>query len=159
MFLKINLRNNSSLHKLFYSLQLAIVLLENIIYIISLMILYRFFSLSLLATFVLMTLISFPFIALEFNILFLLRIRASDMSILATALLLGLLFLFNVPIPNFLKIIAEINPYMFVSSVLHELLRPNIVVLFNVIFDCIIFGLVGFIGFQFFDLQNRGIKN
>ncbi|NRO47917.1 hypothetical protein [Lactobacillus helveticus] len=81
------------------------------------------------------------------------------MSILATALLLGLLFLFNVPIPNFLKIIAEINPYMFVSSVLHELLRPNIVVLFNVIFDCIIFGLVGFIGFQFFDLQNRGIKN
>ena len=81
------------------------------------------------------------------------------MSILATALLLGLLFLFNVPIPNFLRIIAEINPYMFVSSVLHELLRPNIVVLFNVIFDCIIFGLVGFIGFQFFDLKNRGIKN
>lgn len=139
--------------------QLAIVLLENIIFIIALMILYRFFSLTLLATFVLMTLISFPFIALEFNILFLLRIRASDMSILATALLLGLLFLFNVPIPNFLRIIAEINPYMFVSSVLHELLRPNIVVLFNVIFDCIIFGLVGFIGFQFFDLQNRGIKN
>lgn len=139
--------------------QLAIVLLENVIFIISLMILYRFFSLHLLINFVLMTLISFPFVALEFNILFLLKIRASDMSILATALLLGLLFLFNVPTPDFFKFITGINPYVFVSLILRELLQPDIIVGFSVILDCIIFSLLGIIGFQFFDLQNRGIKN
>lgn len=139
--------------------QLAIVLLENIIFIISLMLLYRFVSFRLLIIFILMTLISFPFIALEFNALFLLKIRASNMSILATALLLGLLFLFNVPTPDFLKIIAGINPYVFVSLILRELLQPNIVVGCSVIFDCIIFSLLGVIGFSYFDLQNRGIKN
>ena len=41
--------------------QLIIVLLENLIFIVSLMILYRFFSVNLLLNFMLMTLISFPF--------------------------------------------------------------------------------------------------
>ena len=85
------------------------------------------------------------------------------MSILATTLLIGLLVLFNVSantfIPNFLKIIIEINPYVFVNLILRELLQPNITVSFSVMFDCMVFGLSGFIGFQFFDLQNRGIRN
>lgn len=143
--------------------QLIIVTLENIVFIISLMMLYRFFSIHLLVALILMTLISFPFVALAFNILFLLKIRTSNMSILATTLLIGLLVLFNVSantfIPNFLKIIIEINPYVFVNLILRELLQPNITVSFSVMFDCMVFGLSGFIGFQFFDLQNRGIRN
>ncbi|WP_308554750.1 ABC transporter permease [uncultured Lactobacillus sp.] len=143
--------------------QLIIVLLENLIFIVSLMILYRFFSVNLLLNFMLMTLISFPFIALGFNALFLFKIRSSDLSILATALIIGLLYLFSFTvnlssIPNFLKIIFGINPYAFVNLILRELLHPSVVVSFNVILDCIIFSLIGFVGFQFLDLQNRGIK-
>lgn len=142
--------------------QLVIVLLENLVFIISLMILYKFFSINLLINLILMTLISFPFVALEFNILFLLKIRATSLSILATALLLGFLALFsfstNVSVPNFLQFVVGINPYTFISLILRELLQPNIAVGFSVILDCLILGVVGFIGFQYLDLQNRGIK-
>lgn len=143
--------------------QLVIVLVENFAFVISLMILYKFFSISLLINLMLMTMISFSFIALGFNVLFLLKIRASNISIIATTLLIGFLVLFNVSTnistPNFLKFIMGINPYMFVSLVLRVLLQPNTVVVFSVMVDCIIFSLLGFFGFQFFDLQNRGVKN
>lgn len=142
--------------------QLVIVLLENLAFIVTFMILYRSFSVYLLMKLVLMILISFPFIALEFNILFLIKTRAANISILATALSIGLLVLFdfstNISIPDFLKFVIGINPYVFVSLILRELLQPNIVLGVNVLLDCIIFALAGFIGFQFFDLQNRGIK-
>lgn len=142
--------------------QLVIVLLENIAFILTFMFLYKSFSFHLLINLILMTLISFPFVALEFNVLFLLKIRTSNISILATALIIGLLLLFNVStntsVSDFLKFVIGINPYVFVSFILRELLQPDVVVGFSVILDCIIFILVGFIGFQFLDLQNRGIK-
>ncbi|RVU71558.1 hypothetical protein EJK17_02255 [Lactobacillus xujianguonis] len=142
--------------------QLVIVLLENFIFIVSLMLLYRYFSIYLLINLMLMTLISFPFVALEFNCLFLLKIRASDMSILATALMIGLLVLFsisaNIPMPDFLKFIIGINPYSFISFILRELLQPDFMVCFSLVLDFVIFSFVGFFGFQFLDLQNRGIK-
>ncbi|EEJ73030.1 hypothetical protein [Lactobacillus ultunensis] len=143
--------------------QLIIVLLENLVFIISFMILYKFFSIHLLINFVLMTVISFPFVALGFNILFLLKTRASNISILATALIIGFLALFSVStdiaIPNFLKVLIGINPYVFVNFILRELLQPNFILGLNVILICIIFGLLGFVGYQFMDLQNRGIKH
>lgn len=142
--------------------QLVIVLIENLIFIIALMGLYRFFSLHLLVNLLLMTLISFPFVALEFNILFLFKIRTSNIAILATSLVIGLFYLFsfstNISASGFLKIVIGLNPYVFVSLVLRELLQPNIAIAFNVILDWIIFGSLGFVGYQFFDLQNRGIK-
>lgn len=136
--------------------QLVIVLIENTFFIIALMVLYKFFSLSLLLYLLLVTAVTFPVIALGFNVLFLLSLRQSTLAILSTSLLLGFLLLFNAPIPASISTYLFLNPYTFIKIFLSNLLYPNTTLIVLLIISTIFYSFIGYIGFQKFDLQDKG---
>lgn len=139
--------------------QLVIVVVENTIFIQGLMIIYKFYSFRLFLYLILMTIISFPIVSLGFNILFLFPFRQSSLSILSTSLLIGFLILFNIDLPNYLEVIKIINPYVFVSFILEELLTPQLHLLEYVIAISFVYVILGIIGYQKFKLQNRGCED
>lgn len=137
--------------------QLIIVILENFVFILGLMILYKFYSLELFLHLILMTIVSFPVVSLGFNILFLFPIRQSSLSILSTSLLIGFLILFNINLPSYLNVIRLINPYVFISLVLEELVNPSIRLFAYLLIVSVGYLGLGIIGYQKFKLQNRGL--
>ncbi|MBP2058556.1 ABC-2 type transport system permease protein [Lactobacillus colini] len=136
--------------------QLVIVVLENIVFILGLMILYNFYSLRLLICLILMNIITFPVVSMGFNILFLFPIRQSSLSILATSLLIGFLILFNINVPNFLEVIKLINLYVFISFVLQQLITPDFKIGMYLITITSVYLSIGILGYQHFKLQDRG---
>lgn len=136
--------------------QLVIVLLENITFITVLMVLYKFYSLSLLFYLILMTIIAFPIVSLGFNILFLFPIRQSSLSILSTTLLIGFLILFNISLPGYFDFVRIINPYVFISLILEELINPSISLSVYLLINVFIYVFLGGIGYNLFKLQDRG---
>ncbi|QYN59371.1 hypothetical protein GYM68_09025 [Lactobacillus panisapium] len=139
--------------------QLLTVVLENLFFIIFSMILYGIFSIKLLILLVVLTIITFPFVSLGFNFIFLLPFRESSLSILSTTLLLGFLLIFTTTFPNNLNLLALLNPYTLIGALLKDMLAPSMVLTINIILVILIYSFIGFVGYQFFDLQNRGRKN
>ncbi|MBD5429512.1 hypothetical protein [Lactobacillus sp.] len=161
-------RNNGFIKAYFYAsgskwaiyvanllVQLVIVILENFIFTLSLMILYKYISIRLLISILLMTIISFPIISLGFNILFLIRIRQSSLSVFSTSLLLGFLILFNIT-KNSTTIFSDINPYTFIELILSNIINPNLIIMAQSIVVAILYTFIGIIGYNFLDLQDRG---
>lgn len=139
--------------------QLVIVVLENMVFILGLMLLYKYYSFRLFIYLILMTIITFPIVSMGFNLLFLFSIRQSSLSILSTSLLIGFLILFNLSLPNYLDIIRIINPYVFISLVLEELVNPSInLTSYLLIISSGYLGM-GVISYQRFKLQNRGCED
>lgn len=139
--------------------QLVTVILENIVFIVFSMILYKIFSLKLLLLLVAITMVTFPFISLGFNFLFLLPIRESSLTILSTTLLLGLLLIFTATFPENLSLFSILNPYTLIGAAVKDMFVPSLKLSMNIILVIIIYSIIGFIGYQFFDLQNRGRKS
>ncbi|WEV43862.1 hypothetical protein OZX56_01080 [Lactobacillus sp. ESL0684] len=138
--------------------QLFMVVLENLIFIILSMLYFNFFSFKILLALLCTVFISFPFVSLGFNFLLLLRIRGSSLSILSTALLLGFLMLFNATFNLPLKFVYLFNPYTLVAFLLEALFSPSVKLWIYIGTVFLIYGLVGYLGYSFFDLQNRGHK-
>lgn len=139
--------------------QLVIVVLENMVFILGLMLLYKYYSFRLFIYLILMTIITFPIVSMGFNLLFLFSIRQSSLSILSTSLLIGFLILFNLSLPNYLDIIRIINPYVFISLVLEELVNPSINLTSYLLIISSGYLGIGVISYQRFKLQNRGCED
>ncbi|GFZ26508.1 hypothetical protein LCB40_03880 [Lactobacillus corticis] len=138
--------------------QTGIVILEISIFTIFMMVMYTYFSLKIFIVFLITTLIVFPLISLGFNFLLLMPVRQTSLSIIATALLLGLLVLLNLKVSGSLYIFYLVNPYVFIGGVFQLFLKLYLSKLLSIFIVAIVYIIVGCISFNKFDLQDRGRK-
>lgn len=85
-------------------------------------------------------------------------VRQTSLSIIATALLLGLLVLLNLKVSGSLYIFYLVNPYVFIGGVFQLFLKLYLSKLLSIFIVAIVYIIVGCISFNKFDLQDRGRK-